>query len=315
MGKNTKRPKSYYINNAKRRKNELTSNMKGFLCTTNMREKECVKEAYNILNEFAKKLYGSKNLSPNSEEKNCESTSVVHNKSVDEDEESEEDIETALKSEVAALKCQNSSSSEQRLFQQVFVRVNNCIFISANISDPVELSISIMDSIIDSKMTITKHLVKLLPVQKTCRAFSDDIIKTTRELVLERFPKHKLRFYVAYKTRNNNSLDREFILKSLSNIIVDWNIEAVPDFKEPDIVLNVDIVKNICCLGLLPKFMTKYCKYNLIKLAEDINKKEDCKIDIIESEQCKTKTENSCKIDIIESEQCKTETENSSLRE
>ncbi|KAB7496829.1 THUMP domain-containing protein 1, partial [Armadillidium nasatum] len=198
MGKNTKRSKSYYINNAKRRKNnELISNMKGFLCTTSTREKECVKEAYNILNEFAKKLYGSKNFSPNNEEKNCDSTIVVDTKIVDEDEESEEDIETALKSEVAALKCQNSSSSEQRLFQQVFVRVNNCIFISANISDPVELSISIMDSIIDSKMTITKHLVKLLPVQKTCRAFSDDIIKTTKELVLERFPKHKLRFYIA----------------------------------------------------------------------------------------------------------------------
>lgn len=69
MGKNSKRPKSYYINNAKRRKsNELVSNMKGFLCTTNMREKECVKEAYNILNEFTKKLYGSKDLLENKDE-------------------------------------------------------------------------------------------------------------------------------------------------------------------------------------------------------------------------------------------------------
>ena len=32
--------------------------MKGFLITCNNREKEAVKEAYNLLNEYADKLYG-----------------------------------------------------------------------------------------------------------------------------------------------------------------------------------------------------------------------------------------------------------------
>lgn len=32
--------------------------MKGFICTCNGNEKQCIREAYNILNEFADQLYG-----------------------------------------------------------------------------------------------------------------------------------------------------------------------------------------------------------------------------------------------------------------
>lgn len=34
------------------RRDKLRCGMKGFLCTTNFKENECVREAYNILNEF-----------------------------------------------------------------------------------------------------------------------------------------------------------------------------------------------------------------------------------------------------------------------
>lgn len=60
--KGKKRPKSYYIKCAKGKKqkrvNDLDIGMKGFLVTCNTHEKEAVRESYNILNEYADKIYG-----------------------------------------------------------------------------------------------------------------------------------------------------------------------------------------------------------------------------------------------------------------
>lgn len=36
-----------------KRSNYLEAGLKGFLCTCNFREKECVRESYNLLNEYA----------------------------------------------------------------------------------------------------------------------------------------------------------------------------------------------------------------------------------------------------------------------
>ena len=58
-----KKRKNYFsskTNPNKKRKNfVLECGMKGFLCTTNFREKECVREAYNLLNEYSEKLFGA----------------------------------------------------------------------------------------------------------------------------------------------------------------------------------------------------------------------------------------------------------------
>lgn len=57
-----KRKKNYFQNNnynqKKRKQFSLESGMKGFLCTCNFSEKECVRDAYKLLNEFADEIYG-----------------------------------------------------------------------------------------------------------------------------------------------------------------------------------------------------------------------------------------------------------------
>lgn len=69
MDKSYKRKGNYYNrgggsfnnwNNSKKKfRNYLAPGMKGFLCTCNFREKDCVKESYNILNEYADEIFGS----------------------------------------------------------------------------------------------------------------------------------------------------------------------------------------------------------------------------------------------------------------
>ena len=55
-----KRKKNYYLQSSKKKKlNDLDVGMKGFLLTCNNKEKGTVREAYNILNEYADNLYGT----------------------------------------------------------------------------------------------------------------------------------------------------------------------------------------------------------------------------------------------------------------
>lgn len=41
----------------------LKIDMKGFICTCNGNEKQCIRESYNILNEYADRLYGEEEVS------------------------------------------------------------------------------------------------------------------------------------------------------------------------------------------------------------------------------------------------------------
>ena len=60
QNKGKKRNKAYYVASAKKRRwaSCLDAGMKGFLVTCNNQEKQCVRESYNLLNEYADKLYG-----------------------------------------------------------------------------------------------------------------------------------------------------------------------------------------------------------------------------------------------------------------
>lgn len=67
MGKN-KRPKNFYVQLAKKQKkyhSVLSPGLTGFLCTCNDRERDCVIEAYNILNEYADQMYGKEEIPGN----------------------------------------------------------------------------------------------------------------------------------------------------------------------------------------------------------------------------------------------------------
>ena len=62
--KGKKRKKQYYKQAAKRGKwsNALDAGMRGFFITCNNREREAVREAYNLFNEYADKLYGEEQV-------------------------------------------------------------------------------------------------------------------------------------------------------------------------------------------------------------------------------------------------------------
>jgi len=108
--------KAFYIRSAKQQKSsqkELSPGMKGFMCTSN-REKDSVREAYNILNEFGDIIYGSESSKVKKVDKNLE-------------------IEDELAAEIAELKKQTQPS--ERRFQSVTTGVKGCVFIKTTVSN------------------------------------------------------------------------------------------------------------------------------------------------------------------------------------
>lgn len=172
------------------------------------------------------------------------------------------------------LELQKKSTHERR-FQQVHSGAKNCIFIRTTLQDPLPLSLAIMDNIIQTQKQQTKRLLRMVPVQKTCKAYAEDVEKAVEELANSYFEKEGKSFYVVIKIRNNNSVKREELTVSLVKIMQDVNPKNIPDMKTPEVVLNVDVIKNICCISFLPEYLTKYGKYNLVVLA---NKNKEGKI-------------------------------------
>lgn len=87
--------------------------MTGFLCTCNFREKECVRDAYKILEEFSSELYGPiEKTNPNSQTK----VETEDGKDAEPDS-GEEDISNALNKELAQLKAESESPVSAKRFQ------------------------------------------------------------------------------------------------------------------------------------------------------------------------------------------------------
>lgn len=94
--------------------------MTGFLCTCNFREKECVRDAYKILEEFASELYDTdksvkeagSDLEPKVKvEGECDK---LDDRDADKD---EEDISEALNKEIAELKAEAKKPASAKRFQ------------------------------------------------------------------------------------------------------------------------------------------------------------------------------------------------------
>ena len=105
VGNKRKAKNKQWYKAQKKRKFSLCPDIKGFLCFCNFREKEAIREAYNILNQHYNEESQVGTNQPNALATGNES------------EDDEVDIEAQLEREQAALKTEHESSEEQRRFQ------------------------------------------------------------------------------------------------------------------------------------------------------------------------------------------------------
>lgn len=254
-----------------RARNFIEPGIKGFLATCNFREKDCVRECYNLLNDFADQESTNEKAEIATtdaiDENDADHTvsESAKNESANSESEEEEDISTQLQNQIATI---NSQQKERKRFQQVETKVANCIFIKTTVADPTELAVRIMRAIGEHKRRSTRFLLRLIPVITVCKANVTDIKNTAGKLFDNFFlNKPPTTFSIVVNKRFNNDLDRMAIINELATIISFKDSKHKVDLKHAQLTILIEVVKGLCCISVLPDY-TALKKYNVFELAK-----------------------------------------------
>ncbi|CAG9784999.1 unnamed protein product [Diatraea saccharalis] len=262
------RKKKFYFRK-RRNKYFLEPGFRGFFCTCNFREKECVKEVYNLLNEYAGKLYpdlGADQIPDGSAPATPDARS-------DSESEDEPDIGDLLKKEVDSMKKNSQKSLKHKRFQVVETGASNCIFIKTNLPSPEEVATAIIKDLFTTRVQKTRHVLRLLPVMATCKANLPDIMECAGRLFDKFFLKESASFAVIFNKRLNSSVSRDLVIKELAEMAVMKNADNKADLKNPTLCIVVEIIKGICLLSIVENYY-KYKKYNVHELTKDESSNE-----------------------------------------
>ena len=232
----------------------LKEGMSGFLITCNNREREAVREGYNILNEYADRLYGLEK--PKNEEGN------------EADDTDEVDIDAALDKEKAALQAAREQKPSERRFQQVESGANNCIFIKTTVESPTRLVDEVIRDLQESKVQKCRFILRLLPILGTCKAYEKNIEELAEKILPDSIEGTKNSTYcVLFKTRNTNQVAREDVFKILAGVMKNTSDHWRVDLEAPDICIVVEIIRTVCCIGVVNNFYARK-KYNLVEIVK-----------------------------------------------
>ncbi|KAF7995324.1 hypothetical protein HCN44_006431 [Aphidius gifuensis] len=254
---------NYYSKDQRKKKQAyIESGMKGFLCTCNFREKECIKDAYKLLEKFESELINDDNSVAvvTKDNQQCQ-TSQQNNNNHDDD----DDVSDALNKELDELKKQSDKSAVAKKFQYIDTGVKNCIFISTTLANPLDLAMKIFQDLDETKQGKSRFLLRLVPIQLICKANIVDIKAKSVELIEQYFTKTPKTFAIVINRHYNNSLQRSDVIETVAAMICEKNSENKADLSNPDIAIVVEIIKGHCLISIAPHYF-KYKKYNLLEL-------------------------------------------------
>lgn len=275
-------PNKKKIFNQQYKRHYLEPGFSGFMITCNFREKECVREGYTLLNEYADDWQNDEPATDAGDQTNDaieKSTESNTDKSDDSDGDDEiEDISSQLENEI-----RDSIKAKKRpvqRFQQVDTGTPNCLFIKSTVGNPVGLTVKILRDLAETKIQKTRFLLRLLPVETVCRANVEDIKNAAGKLFDKYFLNGEPKtFSIIVNKRYNNNIDRMGIIRELADIVTFKNVAHKVCLGNPQFTIIVEVIKGLCCLSVVPDYL-QLKKYNLAELAakpktDDNNKNGD----------------------------------------
>jgi tRNA acetyltransferase TAN1 len=231
-----------------------------------------VKETYKILDEYIDKLADAAALSEGNEA------------------DAKDDMEAQLALEVNQLK------DAPKQYRQCQTKCKNILFVQAlGQLDPIQIANSIFKDIEETGIQKARFAIRLIPVQKTCKASKETVETCVEELLtsLTELPA-EVSYKIECKVRNNSDLSRMDLIEvaavAIKKVRPNWKV----DFDNAVITLNLDVLIKVCCVTFLKNFV-HFSKYNLIEFSNKIkgvtkedsapNLKEKSEIDVIEPEE------------------------------
>ncbi|XP_078609956.1 THUMP domain-containing protein 1-like [Branchiostoma floridae x Branchiostoma japonicum] len=244
-----KRKKGYWRGARKRQRMSLEVGMKGILITCNKNEKACVREAYNLLNEYADQMYGPE-ITPSDSGSESE----------------DQDVEAALAKEVAQMK--EKSGKDKRRFQAMDSGANNVVFIQSQLESPDKLVHHILDDINASKKFKTRNVLRMIPVMSACKAYLENVKKSAEEMFPKFFSGEDNPSYaIVFKTRNSGTMKRDEVIKALAGVVSEVNPACKVNLNSPDLAIVIEVIRTVCCMSVLKDyFLLK--KYNIHSIVE-----------------------------------------------
>ncbi|XP_054716136.1 THUMP domain-containing protein 1-like [Uloborus diversus] len=225
---------------ANQQKPRLVPGLKGFLVTgVNHKKQMITKEAFDLLNEFVEELYGPElgnSQNAFSDEVNVGTQSVS-------------DLQTP--------------KSNGRL-QELPTTLRGVFFFKTIVPDPMQVVTSIFESVLKSKSRKTEFIQKLKPITITCKAFEDDITQAL-DAFLSEYSLQEENQYLFYNIECNIRRNGRISVEHIRWLVKDSIGKFAPKWYEgpnPQIVLSVDILRRMCCIGFLKKY-NNFRKYNL----------------------------------------------------
>ncbi|XP_033948897.1 THUMP domain-containing protein 1 [Pseudochaenichthys georgianus] len=239
---------------------ELEVGMQGILITCNMNERKCTAEAFNLLNEYADQLYGPEKLQEN-------------NGSSSDGEAEEEDVDVALKKEVAQLKA--SGAKRERRFMALDSGANNVIFIKTQNIEADKLVHLVLSDLHTTKKHKSRVILRMLPVTGTCKAFQEDMVKYLETFLEPWFKTPNCGTYqIAFKARNSSHNKRDEIIKTIAGMVGKLNPKNKVDLTNPELTIVVEVIKAVCCLSVVKDY-SLYRKYNVQEVVKEDTPKPD----------------------------------------
>lgn len=264
-----KKPNKKWNNktNAQRRNNELKDNIKGFLIMTDRnKEKNSIKDAYNILNDIIEEHFSSALI----DENNKKESSDKSNQITDE-----------LEKEIQQLK------TKKNYFSSFDTHCNGVVFIKIAKEyeekiDPITISTIVMNKVINCKEPLSKTITKFIPIELAIKA-KFDIFKERGPCLLQKYfikpdegeEQRKRSWKLEFRSRNNNSVSKDSYMNFVSEII--GREYYYVDYKNPEMTVLLEITNDLLCLSVLEKYQEYRC-YNiqaLSKTEEELKKEKE----------------------------------------
>ncbi|XP_064478976.1 THUMP domain-containing protein 1-like [Ornithodoros turicata] len=256
-----KHKKNFYKNyDGKNKGRKVEPDMKGFLVTFDKKEYDAARDCFSILNEYAEKLWGP-----------------------EEGTEEGSDVEQDLEEELKALK-----DKSRKRFQKLKTDVPGNFFMKTTVQDPALLVTTILEDIKRTQQQKSRYILRLLPILATCKAHVDNIKKAT-EAVLSKYsdcPDDGTRYLIVHRVRHNDQVKNAPLTSEMISVVKEVKPNWVPDLREPQLVLMIDVLHKIGCISLLKGYFD-YKKYNIHQLSrlEEEKKRENRKRENNEEEE------------------------------
>ncbi|XP_055533862.1 THUMP domain-containing protein 1 homolog [Wyeomyia smithii] len=241
--------RNYYAKayNDSYKKPYLKPGQRGFMVTCNMRGKDCLRDSYRLLNEYADEMYGK--LDAGNDAKEASNS------------EDEEDISVLVEKQAEAAR------KEKRVFrfQSVDTGLNNCYFISTILDNPKELALKILNDLAKTRKLKSRFILRLMPIEVVTKANLKDIIDGAGGLFDKYFLGEPKTFAIMFNHRHNNSLDRSKVINELAGLINSKNMCHKANLKQPELAVIVEVIKGLCLISVLPQYY-ELRKYNLAEI-------------------------------------------------